>query len=123
MAIQIVMDRTGDTRHYFNPDDAQDLAKAEQRFYELTKVGFAADRSIRMRKRLCSSPGWSAGSGPACHVRLSTVVARWPLPRESDASSLHQARRRGDAGGQVAAALAKVAVAGAARAVHQEGLL
>jgi hypothetical protein len=42
MAIQIVMDRTGDSRHAFNPHDAQELAKAEQRFYELTKVGFTA---------------------------------------------------------------------------------
>src|SRR5258705_8600669 len=42
MAIQIVMDRTGDSRHPFNPDDAHELAEAEQRFYELTKVGFTA---------------------------------------------------------------------------------
>ena len=42
MAIQIVMERTGDTRHPFDPNDAQELAKAEQRFYELTKVGFTA---------------------------------------------------------------------------------
>ena len=42
MAIQIVMDRTGDSRHFFNPNDAQELAMAEQRFYELTKVGFTA---------------------------------------------------------------------------------
>jgi hypothetical protein len=42
MAIQIVMDRTGDGRHSFNPNDAQELAKAERRFYELTKVGFTA---------------------------------------------------------------------------------
>lgn len=42
MAIQIVMDRTGDSRHPFNPNDAQDLAKAEQRFDKLTKVGFTA---------------------------------------------------------------------------------
>jgi hypothetical protein len=42
MAIQIVMDRTGDSRHAFNPRDAQERAKAEQRFYELTKVGFTA---------------------------------------------------------------------------------
>jgi hypothetical protein len=33
MAIQIVMDRTGDSRHPFDPDDAKELAKAEQRFY------------------------------------------------------------------------------------------
>jgi hypothetical protein len=42
MAIQIVMERTGDTRHPFDPNDGQELAKAEQRFYELTKVGFTA---------------------------------------------------------------------------------
>jgi hypothetical protein len=41
MAIQIVMDRTGDSRYSFT-NDAQDLAKAEQRFHELTKVGFTA---------------------------------------------------------------------------------
>ena len=42
MAIQIVMDRSGDSRHSFDPNDAQELAKAEQRFYELTRVGFTA---------------------------------------------------------------------------------
>jgi len=42
MAIQIVMDRTGDSRYRFNPNDAKELAKAEQRFRELTKVGFTA---------------------------------------------------------------------------------
>ena len=42
MAIQLVMDHTGDSRHSFNPNDAQGLAKAEQRFYELTHVGFTA---------------------------------------------------------------------------------
>lgn len=42
MAIQIVMDRTGDSRHSFDPNDARELAKAEQRFYELTKRGFTA---------------------------------------------------------------------------------
>ncbi|MDH2349525.1 hypothetical protein QCM80_02340 [Bradyrhizobium sp. SSUT112] len=42
MAIQIVMDRTGDSRHYFDPRNAQELAKAEQRFCELTKAGFTA---------------------------------------------------------------------------------
>ncbi|MCA1500249.1 hypothetical protein [Bradyrhizobium sp. NBAIM14] len=42
MAIQIVMDRTGDSRHLFNLHDAQELARAEQRFNELTKVGFTA---------------------------------------------------------------------------------
>ena len=42
MAIQIVMDRTGDSRYRFDPNDAKELAKAEQRFRELTKVGFTA---------------------------------------------------------------------------------
>ena len=42
MAIQIVMDHTGDSRHPFEPHDAQELAKAEQRFYDLTNVGFTA---------------------------------------------------------------------------------
>jgi hypothetical protein len=42
MAIQIVMDRTGDSRHPFNAHDVQEVAKAGQRFYELTKAGFTA---------------------------------------------------------------------------------
>lgn len=42
MAIQIVMDSTGDSRHFFNPDDTRELAKAERRFYELTNAGFTA---------------------------------------------------------------------------------
>ncbi|WP_441260644.1 hypothetical protein AB7008_41115 [Bradyrhizobium sp. 521_C7_N1_3] len=42
MAIQIVMDRTGDNRYHFDPKDAQEVAKAERRFRELTHVGFTA---------------------------------------------------------------------------------
>ena len=42
MATQIVMDHTGDSRYSYDPNDAQELAEAEQRFYELTKVGFTA---------------------------------------------------------------------------------
>jgi hypothetical protein len=42
MAKQIVMDPTGDTRHYFDAKDAEALAKAEERFKELTTVGFTA---------------------------------------------------------------------------------
>ena len=42
MARQIVMDRTGDTRHEFDPRDAQALAEAERRFKELTGAGFTA---------------------------------------------------------------------------------
>jgi len=42
MATQIVMDHTGDARHCFNPDDVRALAKAEERFKELTGLGFTA---------------------------------------------------------------------------------
>jgi hypothetical protein len=42
MAIQIVMDFTGDSRHYFDCNDTDELAKAEQRFNKLTGVGFMA---------------------------------------------------------------------------------
>jgi hypothetical protein len=42
MATQIVMDRTGDSRHRFDPNDIYEVAKAERRFYELTKAGFTA---------------------------------------------------------------------------------
>jgi hypothetical protein len=42
MAIQIVMDRNGDTRHEFDPKNADALARAERRFRELTGAGFTA---------------------------------------------------------------------------------
>jgi hypothetical protein len=42
MARQIVMDATGDTRHEFDLTDAARLAEAEERFKELTGVGFTA---------------------------------------------------------------------------------
>jgi hypothetical protein len=42
MPIQLVMDRNGDSRYSFNSDDAEELAQAERRFYELTRVGFTA---------------------------------------------------------------------------------
>ena len=42
-------------RHSFNPDEQQELAKAEQRFYELTKVGFTA--AVR------------TGPGQVCQIR------------------------------------------------------
>ena len=42
MAIQIVMDHTGDTRHWFNPDDSKALSEAEERFKSLTTVGYTA---------------------------------------------------------------------------------
>ena len=42
MATQTVMDHTGDTRHIFDAKDAKALAEAEERFRELTRVGFTA---------------------------------------------------------------------------------
>jgi hypothetical protein len=42
MATQIVMDHTGDSRHYFNADDAKSLSQAEERFRLLTTIGLTA---------------------------------------------------------------------------------
>lgn len=42
MAIQIVMDHTGDSRHFFDSSDARALQEPEQRFRELTNGGFTA---------------------------------------------------------------------------------
>ena len=42
MAVQIVMDRTGDARHSFDAGDRAAVEKANQRFMELTKAGFTA---------------------------------------------------------------------------------
>jgi hypothetical protein len=42
MAIQIVMDRAGDTRHTFDARDRAAVEKAERRFMELTGAGFTA---------------------------------------------------------------------------------
>jgi len=42
MSVQIVIDHTGDNRHYFDADNAEALAKAEERFKQLTGRGFTA---------------------------------------------------------------------------------
>jgi hypothetical protein len=42
MATQIVMDHSGDTRHYFDANDAKALLEAEERFLKLTGAGFTA---------------------------------------------------------------------------------
>jgi hypothetical protein len=42
MATQIVMDHTGDSRHFFEHTDPYGLAEAEQRFKTLTGQGFTA---------------------------------------------------------------------------------
>ena len=46
MAVQIVMDHTGDTRHNFDPADARAIAEAEARFMELTATGFTAAKRL-----------------------------------------------------------------------------
>jgi hypothetical protein len=42
MPIQIVMDRTGDTRHAFDAGDRAAIEEARTRFLELTDAGFTA---------------------------------------------------------------------------------
>jgi hypothetical protein len=42
MATQIVMERAGDRRHQFDPQDAGEVADAEKRFQKLTGKGFTA---------------------------------------------------------------------------------
>ena len=42
MGVQIVMNRTGDTRHEFDVADSKGVALAEERFRELTGKGFRA---------------------------------------------------------------------------------
>jgi hypothetical protein len=42
MPTQIVMNHNGDTRHHFDANDAEALAKAEARFKQLTGKGFIA---------------------------------------------------------------------------------
>jgi hypothetical protein len=46
MGIQIVMDHSGDTRHQFDPADANAVADAERRFKELTGAGFTAAKRL-----------------------------------------------------------------------------
>jgi hypothetical protein len=42
MSTQIVMDRSGETRHAFDSSDHAELALAEKPFLELTGAGFTA---------------------------------------------------------------------------------
>jgi hypothetical protein len=42
MAVQIVMDRSGDRRNEFDTADTEAVARAEQHFQELTGKGFRA---------------------------------------------------------------------------------
>jgi hypothetical protein len=40
------MDHTGDSRHRFDPNDAEAVARAERRFKELTESGFIAAERV-----------------------------------------------------------------------------
>ena len=42
MASQIVMDQTGDTRYFFDRNDANALFEAEERFNALVRQGYTA---------------------------------------------------------------------------------
>jgi hypothetical protein len=45
MHTQIIMDRSGDTRHQFDPDDASAVAEARRRFADLIAGFIAAKRT------------------------------------------------------------------------------
>jgi hypothetical protein len=42
MAVQLVMNHTGDTRHWFDAADEQSSLKAQERFRELSEKGYVA---------------------------------------------------------------------------------
>lgn len=42
MAVQVVMDHSGDTRHWYDATDEQSLFEARERFTELSKQGYIA---------------------------------------------------------------------------------
>jgi len=42
MAVQIIMNRSGDTRYEFSDTDTAAIARAEERFRQLTAQGFRA---------------------------------------------------------------------------------
>jgi hypothetical protein len=46
MAVQLVMDHTGETRYHFNAADQASVADAQARFLALTGVGFLASKRI-----------------------------------------------------------------------------
>src|SRR5216683_1985055 len=81
MATQIVMDRTGDTRHNFDAKNADALLKAEERFRELTGAGFTA--AVRTSSQATSC--W--------HRKLRwrpMSVARWPWRTDFSCQEAHE---------------------------------
>ena len=87
MATQIVMDRTGDTRHYFDAMDPQALLKAEERFKELTYVGFTA--AVRTS---CGEAAVTRTFNPTAEETLLFSAARRRLTLHVQAASGHRER-------------------------------
>jgi hypothetical protein len=42
MAVQLVMDHSGDTRHWYDPTDERSLVEARERFRQLSEQGYTA---------------------------------------------------------------------------------
>jgi hypothetical protein len=42
MAVQLVMDHSGDTRHWYDAHDERSLLEARQRFRQLSEQGYTA---------------------------------------------------------------------------------
>jgi hypothetical protein len=83
MASQIVLDRSGDTRHMFNNQDRAEVAKAEQRFKDLTGAGFtAAVRSGPGEQRIIRSFRSNCGGNAILSAfgRRLTGVSQQLLP-------------------------------------------
>jgi hypothetical protein len=56
MAVQVVMDHTGDTRYRYDADDERSLFEARERFRQLTEQGYtAAVRGTEGSSRLVRS--------------------------------------------------------------------
>ena len=74
MSVQIVMDGSGDTRHEFDASDRVDVAKAEERFRQLTGIGFRA-------VALSPEGGGGGGSGEAIREFDPTVEQTLFIPQ------------------------------------------
>lgn len=42
MAVQLVMDHSGDTRHWYDANDEKSLREAKERFRQLSEQGYTA---------------------------------------------------------------------------------
>lgn len=56
MAVQVVMDHSGDTRHWYDATNEQSLLEAKERFGELSRQGYvAAVRGVGGSSRIVRS--------------------------------------------------------------------